>query len=265
MGILSCATSETRHQFHQSTFCYNFYSPRSPLSRNNHVISAEWWNTADQCQIGLEYDKNSFIVCCSFQFRKKQLRFAKSSIHDWGLFALEPIAAEEMVIEYVGEMVRQSVADLREKHYESVGIGSSYLFRVDTETIIDATVNGNLARFINHCCMVSLRVKIHAWFSKWMLDEILMIAKFSAFQVMNNVSTGALSFISMQKKCDNVFFVSAISSLIIMSPDKSCGTMDLCLFCHRICRLLVCALQSAVLIRFVSNLRRALVIMRSRL
>lgn len=32
------------------------------------------------------------------KFRKKQLKFAKSAIHDWGLFAMEPIAADEMVI-----------------------------------------------------------------------------------------------------------------------------------------------------------------------
>ena len=34
------------------------------------------------------------------------------------------------------------------------GIGSSYLFRIDDHTIIDATRKGNLARFINHCCDV---------------------------------------------------------------------------------------------------------------
>ena len=56
-----------------------------------------------------------------FQFRKKQLKFARSSIHDWGLFALEPIQEGEMVIEYVGQSIRQSIADIREKKYESVG------------------------------------------------------------------------------------------------------------------------------------------------
>lgn len=89
------------------------------------------------------------------KFRNKQLKFAKSAIHDWGLFAMEPIAADEMVIEYVGQMVRPSVADLRESKYEAIGIGSSYLFRIDMETIIDATKCGNLARFINHSCNVS--------------------------------------------------------------------------------------------------------------
>lgn len=42
-----------------------------------------------------------------FQFRKKKIRFCKSLIHDWGLFAMEPIAADEMVIEYVGQNIRQ--------------------------------------------------------------------------------------------------------------------------------------------------------------
>lgn len=95
-------------------------------------------------------------LCISlFQARKKQLKFAKSTIHNWGLFALENISADEMVIEYVGELVRQTVADDRERRYEAQGIGSSYLFRVDHDYIIDATRRGNMARFINHCCDVS--------------------------------------------------------------------------------------------------------------
>lgn len=83
------------------------------------------------------------------------MKFSKSDIHDWGLFAMEPIAADEMVIEYVGQMVRPFLADFREKEYEKKGIGSSYLFRIDLETIIDATKCGNFARFINHSCNVS--------------------------------------------------------------------------------------------------------------
>ena len=89
------------------------------------------------------------------QARKKMVRFARSTIHGWGLFALEDIPADEMVIEYVGEVIRSLVADERERHYESMGIGSSYLFRLDTESVIDATKRGGVARFINHCCDVS--------------------------------------------------------------------------------------------------------------
>jgi SET domain-containing protein len=35
-----------------------------------------------------------------------------------------------------------------------MGIGSSYMFRIDDEFVVDATRMGNLARFINHCCDV---------------------------------------------------------------------------------------------------------------
>lgn len=100
---------------------------------------------------GLENDSD-LLKFNQLKFRGAKLKFGKSSIHDWGLFALEPVAADEMVIEYVGQVVRPVLADLRETQYEAVGIGSSYLFRVDLEYIIDATKCGNLARFINHSC-----------------------------------------------------------------------------------------------------------------
>ncbi|KNE68701.1 hypothetical protein AMAG_13344 [Allomyces macrogynus ATCC 38327] len=85
--------------------------------------------------------------------RAKRLKIAKSGIHNWGLYALEPIEAGDLVIEYVGEVVRQKVADTRELQYEREGLGgSSYLFRLDDDRVVDATKTGNYARFINHCC-----------------------------------------------------------------------------------------------------------------
>ena len=92
--------------------------------------------------------------------RKKPVTFARSTIHNWGLYALEPIAAKEMIIEYVGELIRQAVAEVRERAYMKTGIGSSYLFRIDENTVIDATKKGGIARFINHCCSPSCTAKI---------------------------------------------------------------------------------------------------------
>lgn len=92
--------------------------------------------------------------------RKKPVQFARSAIHNWGLYALEPINAGEMIIEYVGERIRQQIAELREKNYLRSGIGSSYLFRVDENTVIDASKKGGIARFINHCCEPSCTAKI---------------------------------------------------------------------------------------------------------
>ena len=92
--------------------------------------------------------------------RKKPVKFARSAIHNWGLYAMEDIAANDMIIEYVGEKVRQQVADMRERQYLKSGIGSSYLFRIDENTVIDATKRGGIARFINHSCTPNCTAKI---------------------------------------------------------------------------------------------------------
>ncbi|EED20348.1 SET domain protein [Talaromyces stipitatus ATCC 10500] len=92
--------------------------------------------------------------------RKKPVRFARSAIHNWGLYAEENIAANDMIIEYVGEKVRQQVADMRERRYLKSGIGSSYLFRIDENAVIDATKRGGIARFINHSCTPNCTAKI---------------------------------------------------------------------------------------------------------
>ncbi|KAI9781394.1 MAG: histone methyltransferase set1 [Geoglossum umbratile] len=92
--------------------------------------------------------------------RKKPVKFARSAIHNWGLYAMENITANDMIIEYVGEKVRQQVADMRERRYLKSGIGSSYLFRIDESTVIDATKRGGIARFINHSCTPNCTAKI---------------------------------------------------------------------------------------------------------
>lgn len=92
--------------------------------------------------------------------RKKRIRFQRSKIHDWGLVALEPIEADDFVIEYVGELIRPRISDIREREYEKMGIGSSYLFRLDDGYVVDATKRGGIARFINHSCEPNCYTKI---------------------------------------------------------------------------------------------------------
>jgi [histone H3]-lysine4 N-trimethyltransferase SETD1 len=40
---------------------------------------------------------------------KNRVKFDRSGIHDWGLFAMEPIEVGDIVIEYIGEQIRQKV------------------------------------------------------------------------------------------------------------------------------------------------------------
>lgn len=92
--------------------------------------------------------------------RKKPVKFARSAIHNWGLYTMENINKDDMIIEYVGDEIRQQIAELRENRYLKSGIGSSYLFRIDDNTVIDATKKGGIARFINHSCLPNCTAKI---------------------------------------------------------------------------------------------------------
>jgi len=111
-------------------------------------------------RIADEFGDSSLAKYNQLTMRKKQVKFMKSAIHGWGLFALEDIAQDDFVIEYVGQQVRSGLSDIREIDYTKKGIGSSYLFRLDGTHVIDATKHGNSARFINHCCIPNCNAKV---------------------------------------------------------------------------------------------------------
>ncbi|XP_065326800.1 histone-lysine N-methyltransferase 2B-like isoform X2 [Pelmatolapia mariae] len=82
---------------------------------------------------------------------KEAVGVYRSPIHGRGLFCKRNIDAGEMVIEYAGTVIRAVLTDKREKYYDSKGIGC-YMFRIDDFDVVDATMQGNAARFINHSC-----------------------------------------------------------------------------------------------------------------
>ncbi|KAL5520617.1 SET1 [Sanghuangporus sanghuang] len=146
-------------------------APQEPVvsSRSNRANArrrAQGLEEMNQLQLAVALSKGESAAATEvmkfnqLQTRKKHLRFARSPIHDWGLYAMERISRGEMVIEYVGEIIRAAVADKREKAYERQGIGSSYLFRIDEDLVVDATKKGNLGRLINHSCDPNCTAKI---------------------------------------------------------------------------------------------------------
>ncbi|HEY8510145.1 MAG TPA: SET domain-containing protein-lysine N-methyltransferase [Steroidobacteraceae bacterium] len=75
----------------------------------------------------------------------------RSKVHGLGVFAKKRIRKGTRIIEYLGDRISHEEADRRyEDHDENDN--HTFLFIVDKRTVIDAGVNGNDARFINHGC-----------------------------------------------------------------------------------------------------------------
>jgi uncharacterized protein len=74
-----------------------------------------------------------------------------SPIHGYGVFAARRIRKGTMVIEYLGDRVSHAQADARYEDKDP-NDNHTFLFTVDAKTVIDAGVNGNEARYINHGC-----------------------------------------------------------------------------------------------------------------
>ena len=74
----------------------------------------------------------------------------RSRVHGFGVFTAEPISKNTRVIDYAGELVRNSRSEAREDRY--LADGCIWVFRVNRTWSRDAAVGGNIARFINHSC-----------------------------------------------------------------------------------------------------------------
>ncbi|KAL0440577.1 UNVERIFIED_CONTAM: Histone-lysine N-methyltransferase ATXR7 [Sesamum latifolium] len=93
--------------------------------------------------------EKAITATCSFRryespnkARKKRLRFQRSKIHDWGLVALEPIEAEDFVIEYVGELIRPSVPWVTELKVEEFVTGLRELGNISGVAIWSCSFQG---------------------------------------------------------------------------------------------------------------------------
>ena len=81
----------------------------------------------------------------------RRIQVRRSGVHGKGVFALQPIARGERIIEYVGEVLTWKAAQKRHPHDPS-DPNHTFFFHVDDKRVIDAAVGGNAARWINHAC-----------------------------------------------------------------------------------------------------------------
>ncbi|KAL1415101.1 hypothetical protein MTO96_006974 [Rhipicephalus appendiculatus] len=98
-----------------------------------------------------------FVHSKSSQYRRMKTEWrnnvylARSGIQGLGLYAARDIECHTMIIEYIGQLIRNEIAERNEAIYEAQNRGV-YMFRLDENRVIDATLSGGLARYINHSC-----------------------------------------------------------------------------------------------------------------
>ena len=82
-------------------------------------------------------------------FLKKIVR-RRSRISGWGVYAAERITKNSRIIDYAGEKITARESTPREE--AQVAAGRIWCFTINRRYVRDASVGGNLARFINHSC-----------------------------------------------------------------------------------------------------------------
>ena len=82
--------------------------------------------------------------------KKKKIEARLSQIHGNGVFATEAIKKGERIVRYKGKL--RSHAEVDEEYGEDDEDGHTFLFTLNDDYVVDANVDGNIARWINHSC-----------------------------------------------------------------------------------------------------------------
>ena len=90
--------------------------------------------------------RNSFPAASNRRFQVR-----RSSVHGRGVFAVAPIARDELIIEYTGEVIGWPEA-LRRHPHDPEEPNHTFYFSLEVGKVIDAKVGGNSSRWINHAC-----------------------------------------------------------------------------------------------------------------
>ena len=81
----------------------------------------------------------------------RRIQVRRSGVHGKGVFAVQPLARDDFIIEYKGEVITWPEA-LRRHPHDPQQPDHTFYFHIDDGHVIDANYGGNAARWINHAC-----------------------------------------------------------------------------------------------------------------
>ncbi|XP_046961322.1 probable histone-lysine N-methyltransferase CG1716 [Vanessa cardui] len=114
--------------------------------------------------------------CTNRRFQKKEngsLRVFYADKKGCGVEASSDISAGEFLMEYVGEVLDYEQFYKRAQTYSEENNLHHYFMSLKGDTVIDATLKGNISRFINHSCEPNAETQ------KWTVNGELRIGFFS--------------------------------------------------------------------------------------
>ena len=88
-----------------------------------------------------------------------RLATRRSSIHGNGVFATAPIPKGERLVQYRGKL--RSHDEVDRVYADEIDTGHTFLFTLNDDYVIDANVDGNAARWINHSCKPNCEAVFH--------------------------------------------------------------------------------------------------------
>ncbi|KAJ3211865.1 histone methyltransferase set2 [Entophlyctis luteolus] len=113
---------------------------------------------------------------CINRFWNKQyapITVVKTDLKGFGLMATQNIKKGQFVIEYVGEVIPQSMFLKRVREYSEQGVKHFYFMSIKSEEVIDAYKKGNHARFMNHSCAPNCELQ------KWVVNTQVRMGFFA--------------------------------------------------------------------------------------
>jgi uncharacterized protein len=81
----------------------------------------------------------------------RRIQTRRSGVHGKGVFAVQPLAEGDTLIEYLGEVIGWPEA-LRRHPHDPADPNHTFYFHIDDDHVIDGKVGGNSSRWINHSC-----------------------------------------------------------------------------------------------------------------
>ncbi|CAA0814687.1 Histone-lysine N-methyltransferase ASHR3 [Striga hermonthica] len=113
--------------------------------------------------------------CSNRPFQKvKRIQIVKTEKCGWGVLAAESISEGDFVIEYVGEVIDDTMCERRLWDMKDQEAQNFYMCEINKDFVIDATFKGNASRFLNHSCAPNCKLE------KWLVEGEVRVGVFAS-------------------------------------------------------------------------------------